>query len=169
MGFGGNLLLAISPEAFSIPNMKCILKKWVCCDSLSFFLLPVSAKRSYDGGPFWIIPSAWWRHQMEEFSALLVICAGNSPVTGEFPAHRPVTLSFDVFFDLRLNKRLNKQSCGWWFETPSRPSWRFCNGPKILYSRSFIKKTNKEGNVPNLYAVMSVLAIIRVREAQWGT
>ena len=27
----------------------------------------------------------WWRHQMEIFSALLAICAGNSPVPGEFP------------------------------------------------------------------------------------
>ena len=53
---------------------------------------------------------AWWRHQMETFSALLAICAGNSPVTGEYPAQRPVTQSFDVFFDLRLNKRLSKQS-----------------------------------------------------------
>ena len=53
------------------------------------------------------------------FSALLAFCAGNSPVTGEFPAQRPVTRSFDVFFDLRWNKRLSKQSWGWWFETPS--------------------------------------------------
>ena len=47
---------------------------------------------------------------METFPALLAICAGNSPVLGEFPAQRPVTQSFDVFFDLRLNKRLSKQS-----------------------------------------------------------
>ena len=46
--------------------------------------------------------SSWWRHQMETFSALLAICAGNSPVPGEFPAQRPVTRSFDVFFDLHL-------------------------------------------------------------------
>ena len=52
----------------------------------------------------------WWRHQMETFSALLAICAGNSPVPGEFPAQRPVTRNFDVFFDLRPNKRLSKQS-----------------------------------------------------------
>ena len=45
---------------------------------------------------------------MESFSALLAICAGNSPVTGEFPAQRPVTRNFDVFFDLRQNKRLSK-------------------------------------------------------------
>ena len=40
---------------------------------------------------------------METFSALLAICAENSPVPGEFPTQRPVTRSFDVFFDLRLN------------------------------------------------------------------
>ena len=40
---------------------------------------------------------------METFSALLALCVGNSPVTGEFPTQRPVTQSFDVFFDLRLN------------------------------------------------------------------
>ena len=66
----------------------------------------------------------WWRHQMETVSALLVICAGNSPVPGEFLAQRPVTRGFDVFFDLRPNKRLSKQSWGWWFETSSRPLWR---------------------------------------------
>ena len=56
---------------------------------------------------------SWWRHQIETFSALLAICAGNSPVTGEVPAQRPVTRSFDVFFDLRPNKRLSKQWWGW--------------------------------------------------------
>ena len=47
--------------------------------------------------PFWYwgwnISGAWWRHQMETFSALLALCAGNSPVTGEFPSQRPVTKS----------------------------------------------------------------------------
>ena len=68
---------------------------------------------------------------METFSALLAICAGNSPVTGEFPAQRPVTRSFDAFFDLHPNKRLSKRSWGWWFETPSRPLWRHCNDMDI--------------------------------------
>ena len=36
-------------------------------------------------------------------SALLAFCVGNSPVTGEYPAKRPVTQSFDVYFDLHLN------------------------------------------------------------------
>ena len=70
----------------------------------------------------------WWRHQMEISSALLDICAGTSSVPGEFPAQRPVTQSFDVFFYLRLNKRLSKHSWGWWFETLSRPLWHHCNG-----------------------------------------
>ena len=75
----------------------------------------------------WVTVTSWWRHQMETFSALLAICAGNSPVTGEFPAQRPVTRSFDVFFDLRLNKRLSKQSRGSRFETLPRPLWRHSN------------------------------------------
>ena len=70
-------------------------------------------------------PHSWWCHQMETFSALLAICAGNSLVTGEFPTQRAVTWSFDVFFDLRLNKCLSKQSWGWWFETC--PLWCHCN------------------------------------------
>ena len=71
--------------------------------------------------------SPWWRYPIETFSALLVLCEGNSPITGEFPSQRPVTQSFDVFFDLRLNKRLSKQSRRRWFETPSRSLWRHCN------------------------------------------
>ena len=57
----------------------------------------------------------------------------NGPLCGEFTGHRefptqrPVTRSFDVFFYLCLNKRLSKQSWGWWFETPSLSLWRHCN------------------------------------------
>ena len=53
---------------------------------------------------------------------------------GEFPAQRPVTRSFDVFFDLRLTKRLSEQPLGWWFETPPWSLWRQCNG--MRYSPS---------------------------------
>ena len=64
----------------------------------------------------WAKKKSWWRHRMETFSALLAICAGTRR-----------SLSFDVFFYLRLNKRLSKQWWGWWFETPSRSLWRHCN------------------------------------------
>ena len=70
----------------------------------------------------------WWRHQMETFSVLLALCAGNSPVTGEFPSQRPVMQSFDNFFDLHQNKRLSTESRRWWLETPSYSLWRHCNG-----------------------------------------
>ena len=85
-------------------------------------------RRSVMGHVAWQPLLTWWRHQMETFSALLAICAGNSPVPGEFPAQRPVTRCFDVFLDLRLNKRLSKQWWGWWFETLSCPLWRHRNG-----------------------------------------
>ena len=68
----------------------------------------------------------WWRHHMETLSALLALCVGYSPVPGEFPAQRTVTRSFDVFFDLRPNKRLSKQLWRCWFETLSSPLWRHC-------------------------------------------
>ena len=83
----------------------------------------------------WDWKTAWWRHQMETFSALLAICAGNSPVPGEFPTQRPVTRSFDVYFDLRPNKWLSKQSWGWWFETLSCSLWRHRNGRFLIYTK----------------------------------
>ena len=70
---------------------------------------------------------AWWRHQMETFSALLALWEGISSVAGEFPSQRPVTRNFGVFFDLHLNKQLSKPSRRWWFETPSPSLWCHCN------------------------------------------
>ena len=56
------------------------------------------------------------------------ICAGKSPVNSPHKATRPTNQSFDVVFDLCQNKRLSKQSWGWWFETPSRSLWHHRNG-----------------------------------------
>ena len=95
---------------------------------------------------------------METFSALLALCARNSPVTGEFPSQRPVTRSCDVFFDLRLNKRFSKQSWGWCFETPSRSHWCHCNVMTIL-----------ENNM--LHAPSSPVCVITslvMRETKWA-
>ena len=78
--------------------------------------------------------------KMETFSALLAICVGNSPVPGEFPTQRPVTRSSDVFFDLRLNKRLSKQLWGWWFEMLLCSLWRHCN--------AFLQNTHNNYPVP---------------------
>ena len=72
----------------------------------------------------------------------------NSPVPGEFPAQRPVTRNFDVFFDLRLNKRLSKQSWGWWFETPSWLLWRHRNAKHIA-----TEMKSSSGNISALLAL----------------
>ena len=91
-------------------------------------------------GSVWNMPAFWDHWGLFDFCKPMMtssngnifrvtghFCAGNSPEAGEFPAQRPVTRSFDVFFDVCLNKRLKKQSRGWWFETLSRPLWRYRN------------------------------------------
>ena len=77
---------------------------------------------------------SWWHHQTKAFSTFLAFCAGNSPVTGEFPTQRPVTWSFNVFIDLHLNQQLSKQGRHWWFETPSCSLWRHCNGTPMIHT-----------------------------------
>ena len=107
----------------------------------------------------------WWRHQWETFSALLAICAGNSPVTGEFPTQRPVTRSFDVFFDLRLNQPLGKQWWSWWFETLLRPLWRHCNGHKFdIATMTYLMTIKWIGKISRF--LFSFLGINRAKIAQ---
>ena len=56
----------------------------------------------------------WWRYQMETFSALLDLCAGNSSVIGEFPAQRPATRSFDGFLiSVWINAWVNNHEAGY--------------------------------------------------------
>ena len=96
----------------------------------------------------WVFHCAWWAPQPHfhdgvihwkhfprhwplcgEFTGDIFHITGPlcEKVTGEFPAKRPATRSFDVFFDPRQNKRLSKQWRGWWFETSLRSLWRHCN------------------------------------------
>ena len=69
--------------------------QWDACKNVISKMSAILPRLQCDNTP-------WWRHRIEAFSALLALCAGNSPVTGEFPTQRPVTRSFDGFFDLRL-------------------------------------------------------------------
>ena len=82
--------------------------------------------------------STWWRHQMEAFSSLLALCAGNSPVTSKFPSQRPVTRSFDVFLWSTQSKRLSKRSRRRWFEMPSRSLWRHCTEMMNCFSTEIV-------------------------------
>ena len=99
----------------------------------------------------------WWRHQMETFFASLALCEGNPPVTGGFPSHRRVTRSFDVFFNLCLNKRLSKQSGRWWFQTPSRSLWRHCNAS--TYNPHWLHPLLNNNVVLNFIICLSMIAI----------
>ena len=110
--------------------------------------------------------TAWWRHQMETFSALLALCAREFTGPGEFPTQRPVTRSFDVFFHLRLNKRLSKQPRGWWFETPPWSLWRQCNGSSW---RLFCGATGCHDDNPGASKVLSNVWYIYIHGAYgWG-
>ena len=98
-----------------------------------------------------------WKHLPRHWP---FICAGNSSVLRWIPTKWPVMRSFDVFFDLRPNIRLSKQSWGWWFETPSRQLWRLCIFKKIFtlipLSRSPSTKNpirNNQQLYPNLNVV----------------
>ena len=90
--------------------------------------------------------SSWWRHQMETFFRVTgLLC-------GEFTGHRWIPRSkasdaelFYLFFDLRLNERLSKQSWVWWFETPSWSLWRHCN--VYTYQIHFKPNFTDESNV----------------------
>ena len=78
---------------------------------------------------------------METFSVLLTLCAGNSPVTGEFPSQSPLTRRFNVVFDQQLNKWLSERSKRWWFETPSRSLLHHCNAQTLILKVNDDKST----------------------------
>ena len=91
----------------------------------------------------WICICIWYHFKWTEYQLIIgtgcpvlymmtssngnIFCV-TGPLCGEFTGQRPVTRSFDVFFDLRLNKQLSKQWWDWWFEMPSSPLWCHCNG-----------------------------------------
>ena len=84
-----------------------------------------------------------WKHFPRYW--LFVRGIHRSPVYS--PSQRPVTRSFDVFFDLRVNERLSKQSRGWWFETPSRSLWRHCNECESSSSKHQHSSTSQPGHI----------------------
>ena len=81
--------------------------------------------------------SAWWRLQLEIFSALLLLSCGEFTVHWWIPLTKASDAEFEVFFDLRLNKRLSKQSRCRWFEMAVRSLWRHTNGlsPSNIHPR----------------------------------
>ena len=71
-----------------VHNMLCRLKLRFCevMRDLNDLILYTSYIYNGHGNLYGLVAIlAWWRHLVETFSALLTLCAGNSPVTGEFP------------------------------------------------------------------------------------
>ena len=84
---------------------------------------------------------SWWRHQMETFSALLAICAGHSPITGESPTQRQWrgTLVFS-FICARINGWVNNReagdlrcNCAYYGVTVMVVGWHHCMVNKTWY------------------------------------
>ena len=101
------------------------------------------------------------------FSALLAFCERDPPVTGGFPSWRLATRSFDVFFELRLNKRLGKQSKRRWFQTLSCSLWSYCNANDLLvgglvWYQKYTLCWHKEKWWVSMY-VIPVLSILRLK------
>ena len=112
-----------------IPLLGFILKKnstihtsWTLC-----FILSNQMVNIYRAGSDYsrYTRSVKWLHMMPSWNGNNFRVTGH--LCGDFPTQRPVTRGFDIFFDLRLNKKLSKQWWGWWYETPSCPLWRHRN------------------------------------------
>ena len=99
---------------------------WLCISVLADAPVPYFA-RLWAGTTLNTIPSNMMTSSKGNIIRVTGHLCGEFTGPGEFPKQRPVTRSFGTFFDLRLNKRLSKQSWGWWFETQWRPLWRHCN------------------------------------------
>ena len=112
-------LVARSPTLFLVPHGHQLFKIGLVYEAPIWYSLSRCYTVRYLH-THWIIKthsisrasSPRWRHQMETLSALLAHCAGNSPVTDDFPTQRPVTQSFDVFFHLRVNLRRQRAHYG---------------------------------------------------------
>ena len=119
---------------------------YLCIQDITVLVLPIVISRHSDSipPPSWFSASIGLPNRSDTNSTTMMTSSNGNifrvigPLCGQFigpgesPTQRPVTRSFDVFFDLRLNKRLCKQPWGWWFETPSWSLWRHRNGLSVL-------------------------------------
>ena len=123
---------------FTIPSFKNCSSKFHSSKLLFFLSFSFFAPQSFFLLYIWVVTEVCCSISVQLSSSMMTSSNGNifrvtGPLCGEFtgpgefPTQRPVTRSFDVFFDPRVNKRLSKQPWGWWFETPSWSLWRQCN------------------------------------------
>ena len=128
------ILKMISNKSMQICSSWIALKhgyntmQFITCDNWTWIIQrDHKTEMNRDG----LMTASWWHHQMETFPLYWPFVRGIHQ-SGEVPAQRPVMRSFDVFFDLCLNKRLNKQLRGWWFEMISGPLWCHYNDISVV-------------------------------------
>ena len=144
------VLLLVSILTSNAPG-QCIMGYLALCVVIIFSVIKFTRQAHYwqpRSGPIYArdrhlkdyLIVAWWRHMTmmtssngDIFRVTGHLCREFTG-PGEFPTQRPVMRSFDIFFDLRLNKQFSKQSWGWWFETLSRSLWRHRNGRYMIGS-----------------------------------
>ena len=79
---------------------------------------------------------------------------GEPPVTGGFPSQRPMTQSFDVFFDLHLKKWLSEQLRRRWFKTSSHSLWCHIN-EALRHEPFYIISSSSQSDVESIIAIKS--------------
>ena len=117
-------------QSQSIPNGNWVRPWYSTLFAVTEYPQSLYVLFSLDTGPFNPYPAGifHWRMMTSSNGTIFRVTGPLcGEVSGEFPSQWPVTRSFDVFFDLRLNRSLCKQSSGWWFETTSGSLWRRCN------------------------------------------
>ena len=86
---------------------------------------------------------------------------------GEFPTQRPVPRGCDAFYDLRPNKRLSKQSWGWWFETLSCPLWRLCNDIQVQWRHMALPNTHQVKTVVPINVIQGTQLNLKLKIPDW--
>ena len=131
----------ISPTATPLPTAYDCVAVYIAGRRTNLVVYGCRPKPTTKNPRKWIIMPTIL-HMMTSYNrkmfALLALCAGNSPVTGEFSSQKPVTRIFDIFFDLRVDGRLDKRWRRRRFKTSSRSLWRHCNVYKnksLVYMR----------------------------------
>ena len=113
-------------------NIRIFITTYISVEGIVFVICALLQYTKVTWTIYWKQLRKHISHQTKQDITMMTLSNGNiSAFSGEFPSQRPVTRSFDVFFDLRLNKQLSNQSRHRWFETTSRSSWHHCNAFRL--------------------------------------
>ena len=100
---------------------------------------------------------------------LLAFCEGNPLVINGFPSQKTSSTGFDIFFDVSLNKLLNKHASSWLFDS----LWHTCESVCKFIAISILFRACKKSEERRHFASQSALEkvgdICRLQEGtSWG-